>query len=77
MALQEYPALKAEKEKAVEAGNYDDFRKDIAQRYSKLLSYTEESGLDSHADYLNESAVCGALTEGGIPTLRRGCPAIG
>ena len=40
--MQEYPALKAEKEKAVEAGNYDDFRKDIAQRYSKLLSYTEE-----------------------------------
>lgn len=27
-----------------------------------------ESGFDSHADYLNESAVCSALTERGIPT---------
>lgn len=30
----------------------------------------QESGFDSQADYLNESAVCGALTEWGIPTPR-------
>lgn len=29
-----------------------------------------ESGLEPHADYTNESAVCGALTEWGIPTPR-------
>ena len=41
--LQEYLGLKAEKEKAIAAGNYDDCREDIARRYGKLLSYTEES----------------------------------
>lgn len=41
-ALQEYLDLKAEKEKAITAGNYDDCRKDIARRYGKLLSYTDE-----------------------------------
>lgn len=30
----------------------------------------QESGFASQADYLNESAVCGALTERGIPTPR-------
>ena len=30
------------KEKAIAAGNYDDCRKDIAWRYGKLLSYTNE-----------------------------------
>lgn len=40
--LQEYLGLKAEKEKAIAAGNYDDCRKDIAWRYGKLLSYTNE-----------------------------------
>lgn len=30
----------------------------------------QESGLDSQADYLNESAVCDALIERGIPTPR-------
>jgi len=34
--------LKAEKEKAIAAGNYDDCREDIARRYGKLLSYTDE-----------------------------------
>ncbi len=40
--MQEYLGLKAEKEKAIAAGNYDDRRKDIAWRYGKLLSYTNE-----------------------------------
>lgn len=40
-ALQEYLALKAEKEKAVAAGKYDNCRKDLAWRYGKLLSYTD------------------------------------
>ena len=40
--LQEYLGLKAEKEKAVVVGNYDDNREDIARRYGKLLSYTDE-----------------------------------
>ena len=40
--LQEYLGLKAEKEKAIAAGNYDDCREDIARRYGKLLSYTDE-----------------------------------
>ncbi len=40
--MQEYLGLKAEKEKAIAAGNYDDCRKDIAWRYGKLLSYTNE-----------------------------------
>ena len=30
----------------------------------------KESGFDSQADYLNESAICGTLTEWGIPTPR-------
>ncbi len=37
-ALREYLDLKAEKEKAVVAGNYDDNREDIARRYGKLLA---------------------------------------
>ncbi len=41
-AFQEYLGLKAEKEKAITAGNYNDCRKDIARRYGKLLSYTDE-----------------------------------
>ena len=40
--LQAYLDLKAEKEKAVAAGNYADCREDIARRYGKLLSYTDE-----------------------------------
>lgn len=40
--LQDYLDLKAEKEKAIAAGNYNDCRKDIARRYGKLLSYTDE-----------------------------------
>lgn len=40
-ALQDYLDLKAEKEKAVAAGNYDDCRKDLAWRYGRLLSYTD------------------------------------
>ena len=40
--LGEYLGLKAEKEKAVAAGNYADCREDIARRYGKLLSYTDE-----------------------------------
>lgn len=34
--------MKAEKEKAIAAGNYEDRRKDIARRYGKLLSYTDD-----------------------------------
>ena len=42
-AIQEYLALKAEKRAAVEAGTYTpEKRRDIAWRYGKLLSYTEE-----------------------------------
>ena len=40
--LKEYLGLKAEKEKAIAACNYDDCREDIARRYGKLLSYTDE-----------------------------------
>lgn len=40
--LKEYLDLKAEKEKAIAASNYDVCRKDIAWRYGKLLSYTDE-----------------------------------
>ena len=40
--LQEYLGLKAEKEKAVAAGNYADCREELARRYGKLLSYTDE-----------------------------------
>lgn len=40
-ALQEYLGLKAEKEKAIAAGNYGDCRGEIARRYGKLLSYTD------------------------------------
>ena len=42
VVLKEYLDLKTEKEKAVAAGNYADCRKDIARRYGKLLSYTDE-----------------------------------
>ena len=42
-AIQEYLALKAEKQAAVEAGAYTpEKRRDIAWRYGKLLSYTGE-----------------------------------
>ena len=41
-ALQEYLDLKAEKERAIAAGTYAECRKDIARRYGKLLSYTDE-----------------------------------
>ncbi len=40
--LQAYLDLKAEKEKAVLDGKYDACRRDIAWRYGKLLSYTDE-----------------------------------
>ena len=42
VVLKEYLDLKTEKEKAVAAGNDADCRKDIARRYGKLLSYTDE-----------------------------------
>ena len=51
--LKEYLGLKAEKEKAIAAGNYDDCRKDIARRYGKLLSYTDKGIqrlLDANSD---------------------------
>lgn len=41
-ALREYLGLKAEKGKAVAAGDYADRRRNIARRYGKLLSYTDE-----------------------------------
>ncbi len=41
-----------------------------AGNYVVKIFAPKESGLDSQTDYLNESAVCGALTEGGIPTPR-------
>ena len=41
-ALREYLNLKAEKEQANAASNYDVCREDIAWRYGKLLSYTDE-----------------------------------
>lgn len=42
-AIQEYLALKAEKQAAVEAGAYTpEKRRDIAWRYGRLLSYTDE-----------------------------------
>lgn len=42
-AIQEYLALKAEKQAAVEAGAYTpEKRRDIAWRYGRLLSYTGE-----------------------------------
>ena len=40
--LQEYLGLKAEKEQALKEGTYDQKRRDIAWRYGKLLSYTDE-----------------------------------
>ena len=51
--LREYLDLKAEKEKAVAAGNYANCREDIAWRYGKLLSYTDEGIqrlLDANSD---------------------------
>ncbi len=41
-ALKEYLDLKAEKTKATTAGTYAEYREDIAWRYGKLLSYTDE-----------------------------------
>ncbi|MCI8353430.1 MAG: aminoglycoside phosphotransferase family protein, partial [Clostridia bacterium] len=41
-----------------------------AGNYVVKIFAPKESGLDSQADYLKESAVCGALTERGIPTPR-------
>ena len=40
--LQEYLGLKAEKEQALKEGTYGQKRRDIAWRYGKLLSYTDE-----------------------------------
>jgi len=40
--LNEYLGLKAEKEKAISDGNYDACREEIARRYGKLLSYTDD-----------------------------------
>lgn len=51
--LREYLGLKAEKEKAIAAGNYADCREDIARRYGKLLSYTDE-GIQRLLDSNNE-----------------------
>ncbi|NBJ90762.1 hypothetical protein [Acutalibacter sp. 1XD8-36] len=51
--LQEYLGLKAEKGKAVAAGKYANCREEIAWRYGKLLSYTDEGIqrlLDANAD---------------------------
>ncbi|WP_291503380.1 hypothetical protein [Acutalibacter sp.] len=45
--------MKAEKGKAVAAGKYANCREDIAWRYGKLLSYTDEGIqrlLDANAD---------------------------
>ena len=41
-ALQEYLGLKAEKEMAIANGKYADCRENIARRYGRLLSYTDE-----------------------------------
>lgn len=41
-ALGDYLALKAEKRRAVEAGEYAACREEIARRYGRLLSYTED-----------------------------------
>lgn len=41
-ALQEYLALKGEKEAALAQGTYGQVRRDIAWRFGKLLSYTDE-----------------------------------
>lgn len=40
-ALGDYLALKAEKRRAVEAGEYAACREEIARRYGRLLSYAE------------------------------------
>lgn len=40
--LQEYLGLKAEKEQALKEETYGQKRRDIAWRYGKLLSYTDE-----------------------------------
>lgn len=42
LVLNEYLGLKAEKEKAISNGTYAECREDIARRYGKLLSYTDE-----------------------------------
>lgn len=54
--LKEYLGLKAEKEKAIVADNYDLYRKDIARRYGKLLSYTD-AGIQSLLDANSEIEV--------------------
>ena len=41
-ALQEYLALKGEKKAALAQGTYGQARRDIAWRFGKLLSYTDE-----------------------------------
>lgn len=41
-----------------------------AGNYVVKIFAPQESGFNSQADYFNESAVCGALTEWGIPTPR-------
>ncbi len=41
-----------------------------SENYVVKIFAPKESGFDSQADYLNESAVCDALTEWGIPTPR-------
>jgi hypothetical protein len=52
-ALRENLGLKAEKEKAISVGNYAGCRENIARRYGKLLSYTDEGIqrlLDANSD---------------------------
>ena len=41
-ALQEYLGLKEEKAEAQKDDRYDEIRRDLAYRYGKLLSYTDE-----------------------------------
>ena len=51
--LKEYLDLKAEKERAIADGKYADCRENIARRYGKLLSYTDEGIqrlLDTNSD---------------------------
>lgn len=51
--LKEYLGLKAEKAKAIAEGKYADCRENIARRYGKLLSYTDEGIqrlLDANSD---------------------------
>ena len=53
VVLKEYLDLKAEKERAIADGKYADCRENIARRYGKLLSYTDEGIqrlLDTNSD---------------------------